>query len=118
VVAEHGFELVGHDRQVVGEPAAAPFKRVTRGGFSTRKTDQGLVAETMENADRVRYRVEGTSYAGTACQVRFVVIHRTGGSPSEERSRDPDVELALLRRVESDEASRIESDAKSAPGRP
>ena len=107
LLADHGYQLVGGDRLVVGAPPAARYKRLTAGGFETGKTDHGLVLETMTDASGVRYRAEGRDLDGKACQVRFTAIRLTGSSPSEERSRNLDLELELVRRLDPEQAKRI-----------
>jgi hypothetical protein len=107
LLADHGHQLVGHDRRVVGAPSVGAFKRVTAGGFETGRLDHGLALETMSNASAVRYRAEGKDLDGKSCRVTFTAIRRTGNSPSEERSRDLELEVELLRRLEPDQAQRI-----------
>ncbi len=108
VVVDHRFQLVGRDRVVVGEQEQSAWKRVTGGGFQTRRMgEHGLVLESRENASRVRVRLEGTDTGGGRCRATFTAIRRTGDAPSEERSRDVDLELELIRLVEPDEALRI-----------
>jgi hypothetical protein len=107
LLAEHGFQLVGRDRLAVGAPSASPFKRFTGGGFETGRTDHGLVLETTSDASSVRYRAEGVDLGDETCRVTFIAIKRTGTSPSEERSRDLDLELELLRRLDPEQAKRI-----------
>lgn len=86
LLADHGYQLVGRDRLVVGAPPAGRFKRLTAG-----------------------YRLEGSEIGGKSCRLVFIAIRRTGLSPAEERSRDLDMELELARRVEPDEAARIQA---------
>ena len=54
----------------------------------------------MQDRTGVRYRAEGIDLNGASCRVVVTAIRKTGGSPSEERSRALDMELDLLRRVE------------------
>ena len=114
LLADRGYQLVGRDRLVVGEPPAFRLKHLTAGGFETGRTDHGLAMESMADASATRYHVEGQDIGGTACRVTFVAVRRTGDSPSEERSRDLDLELELIRRLEPDAASRIASAADAA----
>ena len=110
LLADHGYQLVGRDRLVVGAPPAGRFKRLTAGGFETSGyKGHGLVLETMEDSSRSRYRLEGSEIGGKSCRLVFIAIRRTGLSPAEERSRDLDMELELARRVEPDEAARIQA---------
>jgi hypothetical protein len=63
--------------------------------------------ETRENASRVRVRVEGVEEHDGTSRVTCTAVRRTGEAPSEERSRDLDMELELVRRLEPNEAERI-----------
>jgi hypothetical protein len=114
LLADHGYQLVGRDRLVVGAPPAPRFKRLTAGGFETGHSRTGFVMETMTNASGTRYRVEGQDIDEKSCRITFVAIRRTGGAPSEERSRDLDMELELVRRLEPDAAARIAQAADAA----
>ena len=110
LVVERGFQLAGRDRAAAGQPPEGLgfVKQITRGGFETRPDGKGgATLETRENRDRLRYRVEGLDAGEGTCRVRFVAVRRTGSSPSEERSRDLDLEVELLRRLEPEEARRI-----------
>ena len=49
----------------------------------------------------------GTDLGSGTCRVMFIAIQRTGAVPSEVRSRDIDLEVELVRRLEPDEAARI-----------
>ncbi len=111
LLAERGHQLVGRDRARVGQDPAPLFRRLTGSGFATTPVKDGLVLETMEDQHLVRYRVEGLERGGAACQVRFVAIRRTESSPSEERSRDLELELELVGRVAPEEAERLRAEA-------
>ena len=111
LLADRGYQLVGRDRLAVGAQPASRLKRFTAGGFETGRTDQGLVLETMADASAVRYRAEGTNIDGRSCRVTFTAIRRTDSSPSEERSRDLDLEVELMRRLDPEQAKRIEQAA-------
>jgi hypothetical protein len=115
LVRDRHFELVGRDWAVVGEPEQSPWKRLTGGGFQTRRFgDHGLVLETRETPARVRLRVEGVESGERTCRVTFTAIRRTGEAPSDERGRDIDLELELVRRLEPDRAERITRAAETA----
>lgn len=107
LLADHGYQLVGRDRVAVGAPAAAPYKRYTAGGFETARADHGLVLETMADASARSYRAEGSVIDGKSCRVTFIAIRRTGSSPSEERSRDLELEVELVQRLDPEQAKRI-----------
>jgi len=81
---------------------------LTARGFATRKLgDHGLVLETRENDSRTRCRVEAVETSPGACRATFTAVRRTSDVPSEEKSRDLDLELELVRRLEPDAAARI-----------
>ena len=108
LVTEHHFQLVGRDRVAVGEAEQSAWKRLTGGGFQTRRFgDHGFVLETRENAPRVRYRIEGVDTGNGTCRVTFTAVRRTSEAPSEEKSRDLDMEVELVRRLDPGEAARI-----------
>lgn len=105
---ERQYPLAGRDRAAVGAPPESIVTRFTRGGFETRPSGKsGLVLETREDKVRVRYRAEGTSTGEGASRLVFVAVRRTGGSPSEERSRDLELEIELIQRLEPQVAERI-----------
>ena len=114
LLADQGYQLVGRDRAIVNAPSAARWKQLTAGGFETRRSELGLVLETMESSSSTRYRAEGRPSDGTSCRVTFTSIRRTGGSPSEERSRDLGLELELVRRLDPDAGRRIEESVATA----
>jgi hypothetical protein len=108
LLADHHYQLVGHDRAAVGAPEESRWRVLTARGFATRKvSDHGLVLETRENESRTRCRVEAIETSPGACRVTFTAVRRTGEVPSEEKSRDLDLELELVRRLEPDSAARV-----------
>ena len=118
VLADHGFQLVGHDREVAGQAPAGILERIAGGGVESAKTDDGLIAETIENSTgqsggSVQYRVEGFDTGGGACRVVFTVIQRIWERLDEHEARDVRMELELVRRLEPAEAARI---AQAADG--
>lgn len=114
LLAEHHYQLVGRDRAAVGAPEESRWKPLTARGFATRKLGgHGLVLETRENDSHTRYRVEGAEKPPGMCHVTFTAVRRTGEVPSEEKSRDLDLELELVRRLEPDAAARIVQSVES-----
>ncbi len=109
LLSERGVQLVGHDRVVVGQPRASLLSHVTRGGFETARDGQRLVMESMQDASGLRYRAEGTELTSSSCRIVVTAIQKTGRSPSEERSRALDVELALVRALEPQAADAIDA---------
>jgi hypothetical protein len=115
LLADHHYQLVGRDRAKVGAPEESRWKPFMARGFATRKLgDHGLVLETRENQSSTRYRVEGIDSPANTCRVTFTSVRRTGEVPSEERSRDLDLELELIRRLEPEVAARILQAVESA----
>ncbi|HTP28011.1 MAG TPA: hypothetical protein VMK12_20445 [Anaeromyxobacteraceae bacterium] len=113
LLAERGYELVGHDRTVVGAPEEAWWKHVIGGGFETTRLDgQGLVMETKRNASGIHYRLEGTEVSPGACRVLFFTVRQTEGAP-EHRSRDLEAEFELVRRLEPAAAAQMQKDAEA-----
>jgi hypothetical protein len=108
LLADHHYQLVGHDRAAVGAPEESRWRVLTARGFATRKvSDHGLVLETRESESRTRCRVEAVETSPGACRITFTAVRRTGEVPSEEKSRDLDLELELVRRLEPDAAARV-----------
>jgi hypothetical protein len=115
LLAEHHYQLVGRDRAAVGAPEESRWRPLTARGFATRKLDDhGLVLESRENHSNMRYRAEGVESPPGTCRVTFTAVRRTGEVPSEEKSRDLDMELELVRRLEPDAAARIIQSVESA----
>ena len=112
VLASHGFELVGADRGVAGQPPAGILQNVTGGGFETTRADGGLVLETMEDRrgrfrDNVRYRLEGFDTGGGTSRVVFTAIQRVRDSLDENELRDVSMELELVQRLDPEGAARL-----------
>lgn len=72
---------------------------------------QALVEERVqvraENDSRIRWRMEAIEAPPGTSLLTFTAVRRTGEVPSEERSRDLDLELELVSRLEPDAAARI-----------
>jgi hypothetical protein len=112
VLADRGYQLVGNDRVLVGQPPAGALNEVTGGGFETSRTGEHTrVMETMESGGRFqtgfRYRVEGSDAGGGTCRVVFIAIQRVKDSLDEHESRDADMELELVRRLDPADAARV-----------
>lgn len=93
-------------------------------GFTVRDTGEGGThqAETEwkqdGNSHRVRYLLSGMSAADDKAQLQFTRAeeqHDKGGGWSPlDTERDLDMEFELIKRVEPDQASGIETDAEKA----
>jgi hypothetical protein len=117
VLAGHGIQLVGHDREVAGQAPAGILERIAGGGVESAKTDDGLIAETIEDntsfGGTVQYRVEGFDTGSGTCRVVFTVIQRIWERLDEHEARDVRMELELVQRLEPAEAARM---ARAAGG--
>jgi hypothetical protein len=117
ILADHRYQLVGHDRATVGAPEESRWRVLTARGFATRRLgDHGLVLETRENDSRVRWRMEGVETPPGTSLLTLTAVRRTGEVPSEEKSRDLDLELELVGRLEPDAAARILQAVDSTSG--
>jgi len=109
------LRLAGRDRAVVGAAPDSWLSKLTKGGFESRADGKGgLVLETREDPSALRYRAEGMDTGGGTCRVVFTAVRRTGRTPSEERSRDLDLEIELVRRLEPEAAARMLATAEAA----
>ena len=110
LLAEQQFDLVGNDRAVAGQPSDSSF---LRRGFETREySDHRRALETMNNAAGLRYRVEGVDIGGRASRVHFFALRRGDPEYDKWKSRDIQMELALVREVEPEAADRMDEAVK------
>jgi hypothetical protein len=117
LLSDRRCQLVGRDRTLAGGRPSGVWASLTHhGGFETRPSSTlgGLVLETREDADGLRYRAEGVGLGKAQSRVMFFAVRRTGGTPSEVRSRDLALELELVRRLEPEAAARIVRTADAA----
>ncbi len=117
LLADRGYPLVGHDREVAGQRGSGSLLFIFDRGHETRKLEDGrLTAETNYGGQKLRYRVDGTDTGGGTCRVAFVAIQGNIDRADEDRMDDPRMALDLLRRVEPEAAERIEA-ALAQPAR-
>jgi hypothetical protein len=108
LVYERGYELVGRDRAVVGAGEQGTIARVFSKGHETRSVGNGRrVLETNTDGKQRRYRVQGFDGGDGTCRVVFVLVQTSQDTSSESETRDLLVELALVDRVDPEEAQRI-----------
>jgi hypothetical protein len=133
LLAERGFPLADKDAEAVGqkpmswaEKILSPVRETgpaTEGGLLQRmgvvkgKTISGAAQalDTGWSQYGERYHVEGWSEAAGS-RVVFTFI-KQGTDRQETKSRDLEMELDLVRRVDSGAAERIEKDVESSPPR-
>jgi hypothetical protein len=117
LLAERDYPLLGKDAVAVGQPDNF-LKSLFSPGHETRgERDGGRSLETGWGDRRRRYRAEGLADA-RGCRVVFTAIDEdlTTGR-GELAERDPEMELALVRRVDRAAADGIEARlAASLPG--
>jgi len=109
-----GYPLVGNDRLAVGKPAQGAIARLFSTGFETRVlADGSRVLETgPQGPARTRVRVEATPVEGGGSHLRVRVIKRAEMDEIDTiESRDPDLELALLERLDHASAARVTGQA-------
>jgi hypothetical protein len=115
VVSERGYTLVGHDRELIGKEAQGAVGAFFSKGFETREAGGQRAAETEPNAQNARYRIVGAEAGGNS-RVEYYVIYFLEAGVPEQLTRDPELELTLVRRLDPGAATRIE--AAAAPAAP
>lgn len=113
---ERGYPLVGSDRKAVGLEARNRLLEAFSPGFDTRtRATGGRILETGAGDGGVRLRAEAFPTGSGGCRVVFTQLKRDDTNPALQlESRDLDLELALLQRVDPVAAARIEGVAPPA----
>ncbi len=113
VLSQQGYELVGTDRQLAGQPSRGAIASMLAAGHETTRNSQGVwVAETDWTSDRLRYQMKGFPDGVDGCQLRMTAMQESGGEVGETRNwRDFEMELAVLARVAPKEAAAVEAGA-------
>lgn len=108
---ERGYPLVGEDRRAVGLEPQGTVTKLFSPGFETRvRRDGSRVLETnVAEGTRTRLRAEALPAEGGGSRVRLTVLTPVEWSPAAEHreSRDEELELALLERLEPAAAARV-----------
>jgi hypothetical protein len=115
---QRGYPLVGNDRLAVGKPAQGSIPRVFSFGFQTRLLSDGSrILETDPMRDtRTRVRVEASPAEGGGSRLRVRLIKPAGMSTTDTvESRDEDLQLALLERLDPAAAARVTGRPPPAP---
>jgi len=118
-LAERGYGLAAEDAEAVGQEHTGLLQSALSRARATDTTPGGgRRLETGWAGDRSRFVAEATP-AGGGFTVRLTRIreHLTQPLRDGERRRDPDLELALLRRLDPAAAAEVEG-AASAPAAP
>jgi len=119
LLASKGYQLVGIDRAVAGQPPQSALGNFFAEGFATRETyDGGLTVATSWDQAWVRYRATGIVVPPGRCSVTFTRDSQPDtGDPGKSVSMlDWEMALELLQRVDPAAARRIEAGVpKAAP---
>jgi hypothetical protein len=115
LLADRGLGLAGKDAAAVGQKSGT-MSQLSSAAKETRSTSGGgLLMETSWNQDGVRWRAEATPDAGGLRVVLTrIEINRNEFGTDGVTLRDYELELDLLRRVDVEEAERIEEGRPAA----
>jgi hypothetical protein len=108
-LSDRGYELAGDDRRVVGLRARAGIVEALSSGHDTRvRKDGSRVMETGKNDEGLRVRAEGLALPGGGCRVVLTSLKRDDMNPAiQQETRDLDLELQLLERIDPAAAARV-----------
>jgi len=110
---ESDYEVLGRDRAVVGLKEQSTLASFFQKGFETRDLGHGQwTLETNPDIKMRRVRAEGTAIDRDHCRVTFYLVQAYSQDVSEDVSRDISMELALVERIEPENAARIARVAK------
>jgi hypothetical protein len=112
LLASKGYQLVGIDRAVAGQPPQSALGNFFSEGFATRETyDGGLTVATSWDQAWVRYRATGIVVPPGRCSVTFTRDSQPDtDDPGKSASwLDWEMALELLQRVDPAAAGRIEA---------
>ena len=131
LLAERDYPLAGKDAEAVGQRPMSWAERIvsparetgaaqeggllqrTRGAKGRSGATQAL--DTGWNQYGERYRLEGWGEAGGS-RIAFTFLKQDRTDRRSEETRDPELELELLRRLDPRAAARVESSIGSSPG--
>lgn len=107
---ERGYPLVGDDPAAIGLPAQGMVGKLFSAGYQTRvRSDGSRILETnVERSTRSRIRAEALAAGGGASIVRLTVLTQADMNLADyAESKDPELELALLERIDPVAAARV-----------
>ena len=111
LVHERGFALVGRDREAIGQEEQGVIGKLFARGYDTRVAGGQWVAETDANPQQVRYRIAGTGLGAATCRIQFFAVQGNDYGGPEPESRDVQLELALVRKLDPGAAAALEQAA-------
>ena len=111
-----GYPLEGRDRQVAGQAKQGTLGAIVNQGYETRAVEGGglmvLTGWLAAAEGNSRYEVTGNPAQPSGCAVTFTRIFTGTIDPSnDQRESDWRIQLELLKELQPDAASRIESGA-------
>jgi hypothetical protein len=116
-----GFDLVGKDRQVLGQAEQSTLGKIFSAGHETQAVSgRQWKAETAANGQRQRYRLLGTQTGPASCRIEFYSLLagdplRDGEMSAPVREfRDLQLELEFVERYDAERAKQIAATARSA----
>lgn len=117
LLGERGVALAGEDAAAVGQERAGLLELLSRARETEATPDGGRRLETGWDGRRVRYVVVATP-AGAGWRVRYTAIqeHLTDRGHDGYARRAPDLELALLTRIDPAQAAAIVARLEGPPG--
>lgn len=120
---ERGYPLVGEDPAAIGLPAQGMVGKLFSAGHQTRvRSDGSRILETNpERSTRSRIRAEALAAGGGASIVRLTVLTQADMNLADyTESKDSELELALLERIDPVAAARVrgEEPARAAAAAP
>ncbi len=105
LLQDRNYPVVGRDRATLGLGESNVLARFLAKGHETWATSDGRwIAETDPGPSQIRYRVEGRDTGNGTCRIVFTVLHLDPSGGTAEESRDPAMELDLVRRIEPERA--------------
>ena len=131
LLAERDYPLAGKDAEAVGQRPMSWAVRIVSPARETGAAQEGgllqragvvkerpgatRALDTGWNQYGERYRLEGWSEAGGS-RIAFTFFKQDRTDRRSEETRDLELELELLRRLEPPAAARIETSIRSSPG--
>lgn len=115
VIADHGYGLVGSDRELVGQDKQGAVSHFLNRGHATTRDDAGVYESVSDNDGQgLRFMVRGKPADKGGCFVQYFAVQEDRANFSEKAHRDYDLELKLLATVDPAAAARIADAADRA----